>query len=192
MKKRRESIIKSLIIITILFLVFCIGAYIIKGITHNKNVESISIKSTDSLAIVLSNNLPLSDKLAISNDKSSVSDEIFNNIKFEVINNGSDDVNYELYITQSHTNVNEIEGKFIKVFLAKQNGKEIEGFNKNNVPLYSDLRALYDLPGSRILYRGTLKGKSSEKFDLKAWISDTYTNTYDREQFMFSVHVRVM
>ena len=192
MKINSSSIIKSLIIITVLFFVFLFGVYFIKGLIHTKNGEALSIKSNDSLVINLVNNLPLSDKLAISNDKSSVSDEIFSNVKFEIINKDSNDINYELYITKKDSEIEEISGSFIKIYLSKQNGEEIKGFNKNRVPLYDDLRAISDMPGSRILYRGTLKGNASEKFDLKAWISDNYSNNYEKEEFKFSIHVRVL
>lgn len=192
MKINSSSIIKALIIISILFVVFVFGVYFIKSTFQLKKGDTLSIKSNDSLNIVLVNNLPLSDKLAISNDKSSVSDEIFSNIKFEIINKDSNEINYELYITKKDSDIDEISGNFIKIYLSKQNGEEVKGFNKNRVPLYDDLLAISDMPGSRILYKGTLKGNASENFDLKAWISDNYSNNHEKEEFRFSIHVRVI
>ena len=192
MKIDLSSIIKSLIIITILFVVFVFGAYAIKKIFDDDGEKSLSIKSTDSLVINLVNNLPLSDSLAISNEKNSVSDDIFKNIKFELVNNDSKDLNYELYITKKELEENEINGKYIKFYLTKQNGEELKGYNKNRIPLYDDLLVVDDLPGSRILYRGSIKGNSVEKFDFKTWISDNYSNNNQKEEFSYSIRVRVV
>lgn len=192
MKINGSSIVKSLIIITILFFVFAVGAYFIKGLTKSESADSLIVKSSDSLVVELVNNLPLSDKLAIENEKTSISDEIFNNTKFELINNDSKSINYEIYITKNDLDEDEINGKYIKIYLSKQNGEELDGFNENRVPLYDDLRAIDDLPGSRLLHRGTLKGNANEKFDLKSWISDNYSNNNEREEFNFSIHVRVI
>ena len=187
-----SSIFKSLIIITILFVFFVLVAYVVKTIFNDDVEKSLSIKSSDSLIINLVNNLPLSDSLAINNEKNSVSDDIFKNIKFDLINNDSKDLNYELYITKKELEDNEINGKYIKFYLTKQNGEELKGYNKNRVPLYDDLPVVDDLPGSRILYKGSIKGNSIEKFDFKTWISDNYSNNNQQEEFNYSIRVRVV
>ena len=182
----------GLIIITILFVFFVLAAYVVKIIFNDDVEKSLSIKSSDSLIINLVNNLPLSDSLAINNEKNSVSDDIFKNIKFDLINNDSKDLNYELYITKKELEDNEINGKYIKFYLTKQNGEELKGYNKNRVPLYDDLPVVDDLPGSRILYKGSIKGNSIEKFDFKTWISDNYSNNNQQEEFNYSIRVRVV
>ena len=187
-----SSIVKSLIIITILFFCFVLGAYVFKFAFNKEKNKSLSIKSSDSLVINLVNNLPLSDNLAISNEKNSISDDIFKNIKFELVNNDVNDLNYELYITKKELKENEIEGKYIKFYLTKQNGEEVSGYNKNRIPLYDDLLIVKDLPGSRILYKGFIKGKSTEKFEFKTWISDNYSNNSQKEEFNYSIRVRVI
>ena len=187
-----SSIFKSLIIITILFVFFVLAAYVVKIIFNDDVEKSLSIKSSDSLIINLVNNLPLSDSLVINNEKNSVSDDIFKNIKFDLINNDSKDLNYELYITKKELEDNEINGKYIKFYLTKQNGEELKGYNKNRVPLYDDLPVVDDLPGSRILYKGSIKGNSIEKFDFKTWISDNYSNNNQQEEFNYSIRVRVV
>ena len=192
MKIDLSSIFKSLIIITILFVFFVLVAYVVKTIFNDDVEKSLSIKSSDSLIINLVNNLPLSDSLAINNEKNSVSDDIFKNIKFDLINNDSKDLNYELYITKKELEDNEINGKYIKFYLTKQNGEELKGYNKNRVPLYDDLPVVDDLPGSRILYKGSIKGNSIEKFDFKTWISDNYSNNNQQEEFNYSIRVRVV
>lgn len=192
MKIDLSSIFKSLIIITILFVFFVLAAYVVKTIFNDDVEKSLSIKSSDSLIINLVNNLPLSDSLAINNEKNSVSDDIFKNIKFDLINNDSKDLNYELYITKKELEDNEINGKYIKFYLTKQNGEELKGYNKNRVPLYDDLPVVDDLPGSRILYKGSIKGNSIEKFDFKTWISDNYSNNNQQEEFNYSIRVRVV
>ena len=91
MKINGASIIKSLIIITVLFIVFVFGAYFIKSLIYSNLKESLTLKSSDSLVLELNNNLPLSDKLAIENDKDSISGEVFKNIEFdETLNSGED------------------------------------------------------------------------------------------------------
>ena len=192
LKINLSSIFKSLIIITILFVFFVLAAYVVKIIFNDDVEKSLSIKSSDSLIINLVNNLPLSDSLAINNEKNSVSDDIFKNIKFDLINNDSKDLNYELYITKKELEDNEINGKYIKFYLTKQNGEELKGYNKNRVPLYDDLPVVDDLPGSRILYKGSIKGNSIEKFDFKTWISDNYSNNNQQEEFNYSIRVRVV
>lgn len=192
MKINGASIVKSLIIITVLFIVFAFCAYVLKNYFYNNTKDSLSIKSNDSLLIQLDNNLPLSDKLALENNKSSVSGDVFRNIQFEVINNHSSSLNYELYLTKEEKSVDEIKGNNIKLFLTKGNGDIINGFDSNNVPSYDDLNAISDLPGSRILYRGTIAGNSTEEFDFKTWISDKYKKFDSNELFVYKISVRVI
>ena len=192
MRINGASIVKSLIFITTLFVVFVFGAYFIKITVYNNSKDYLSLKSNDSLVVQLNNTITLSDRLALENDKNSVSSEVFKNIKFEIVNNNSNNVNYELYITKKEKVDNEIDGKFIKIFLVKQNGDILNGYDVNNVPNYDNLNAIGDMPGSRILYRGTIKGNSSEKFDLKTWISDSYNSFENSEEFNYSIHVRVI
>ena len=78
------------------------------------------------------------------------------------------------------------------MFLAKANGDIINGFDFNSVPSYDKLNAIDDLPGSRILYRGTIKGNSTERFDFKTWISDRYRNFDKDEEFVYKIGVRVI
>lgn len=192
MRINGASIVKSLIFITILFVVFVFGAYFIKRTVYNNSKDYLSLKSNDSLVVQLNNTITLSDRLALENDKNSVTSEVFKNIKFEIVNNNSNNVNYELYITKKEKVDNEIDGKFIKIFLVKQNGDILNGYDVNNVPNYDNLNAIGDMPGSRILYRGTIKGNSSEKFDFKTWISDSYNSFENSEEFNYSIHVRVI
>lgn len=192
MRINGASIVKSLTFITILFVVFVFGAYFIKRTVYNNSKDYLSLKSNDSLVVQLNNTITLSDRLALENDKNSVSSEVFKNIKFEIVNNNSNNVNYELYITKKEKVDNEIDGKFIKIFLVKQNGDILNGYDVNNVPNYDNLNAIGDMPGSRILYRGTIKGNSSEKFDFKTWISDSYNSFENSEEFNYSIHVRVI
>lgn len=192
MRINGASIVKSLIFITVLFVVFVFGAYFIKRTVYNNSKDYLSLKSNDSLVVQLNNTITLSDRLALENDKNSVSSEVFKNIKFEIVNNNSNNVNYELYITKKEKVDNEIDGKFIKIFLVKQNGDILNGYDVNNVPNYDNLNAIGDMPGSRILYRGTIKGNSSEKFDFKTWISDSYNSFENSEEFYYSIHVRVI
>lgn len=192
MRINGASIVKSLIFITVLFVVFVFGAYFIKRTVYNNSKDYLSLKSNDSLVVQLNNTITLSDRLALENDKNSVSSEVFKNIKFEIVNNNSNNVNYELYITKKEKVDNEIDGKFIKIFLVKQNGDILNGYDVNNVPNYDNLNAIGDMPGSRILYRGTIKGNSSEKFDFKTWISDSYNSFENSEEFNYSIHVRVI
>ena len=192
MKINGASIIKSLIFITVLFIVFAFGTYVIKGVLNHNSKDSLIIKSNDSLVIQLDNNLPLSDKLALENNKNTVSGDIFRNIQFEVINNSSGNLNYELYITKEEKDDNEIKGKYIKMFLTKANGDKVNGFDSNNVPNYDSLNAISDLPGSRILYKGTINGNSTEEFDFKTWIADNYRNFEKNEEFIYKISVRVI
>lgn len=192
MKIKGASIIKSLLIITILFIVFAFGTYFLKNYLYNNSKDSLTIKSNYNLVIELDNILPISDQLALENNKDTVSGEVFKNIQFEVINNHSSSLNYELYITKEEKEEHEIDGKYIKMFLTKQNGDLLNGFSSDTVPCYDDLNAISDLPGSRILYRGTINGNSTEKFDFKTWISDKYRNFDEDEEFIYSIRVRVI
>lgn len=192
MKINGASIIKSLIIITVLFIVFVFGAYFIKSLIYSNLKESLILKSSDSLVLELNNNLPLSDKLAIENDKDSISGEVFKNIEFDVVNNSSNSINYELYITKKELVENEINGQHIKMYLTKENGDILNGFNKDNIPNYDSLNVISDMPGSRILYRGTVKANSVEEFEFKTWIADSYVNFEKNEKFIYSIRVRVI
>ena len=52
---------------------------------------------------------------------------------------------------------------------------------------YDKLNAISDMPGSRILYKGTIKGNSTDEFDFKTWISDAYKNYDKNEKFIYKI-----
>ena len=83
-----------------------------------------------------------------------------------------------MYITKKELKENEIDGKYIKFYLIKQNGEEVKGYNKNRIPLYDDLLIVDDLPESRILYKGSIKGNSIEKFDFKTRVKIGWLNFF--------------
>ena len=43
-----------------------------------------------------------------------------------------------------------------------------------------------------VLFRGTIKGNSTERFDFKTWISDRYRNFDKDEEFVYKIGVRVI
>lgn len=92
-------------------------------------------------------------------------------------------INYDILLKDLG---NDLEDKFIKVYLTDSNNSALEGF-KNTVPVYSAF--LNDSDG-KIIYSGTLDNNDDSKFRLRIWISDMYKGKRNKN-LAFQIKVKV-
>lgn len=99
---------------------------------------------------------------------------------------GNDDVKYVGFDILLKDMGNNIDDKFIKVYLTDQNNKALDGFDQT-VPVYSAF--LNDLDG-KIIYSGCFADGDNSKFRLRVWISDVYNRKYKNSLF-FQIKVKI-
>lgn len=95
----------------------------------------------------------------------------------------SEVVNYDILLKDMG---NDIESKFIKVYLTNQNNKVLKGFDKT-VPVYS---AFLNGIDGKVIYSGIINGNNSNKFRLRIWISDIYKSKFN-SKLAYQVKVKI-
>lgn len=179
--------------LVILIILFLIAAFFIFFHAKSQNVpikeKSISTKFYNSKEITLTSNLPISDELGKKLDGKGTEDGIQGYQEFNIKNNLKESVKYQIYITKKELK-NEVRGNYIKFYLTDEADNPLEGYNQNSVPTYTDLLALNELPGSRLLYSGELKNNETKKLILRAWLSDSYIVSTENREFTFEINIK--
>lgn len=93
----------------------------------------------------------------------------------------SEKINYDILLKDLG---NDLDAKYIKVYLTDSNNKPLDGFS-NTVPVYSAF--LNDSDG-KIIYSGFLD--DDNKFRLRIWISDIYNKKYNNN-LDFQIKVKI-
>ena len=101
-------------------------------------------------------------------------------------------IEYEIYLVKNKVKEKEISEKFIKMYLTDHNNIPLDGFEKNLIPVFSNLVILNDKANGKLLYRGKINANSKLKFKLRIWVSDSYAISKENEQFSFSINVRAI
>lgn len=181
--------------IAIIFLSLLVIFFIIKIVAtmddHKRRSYKLDIKFEKNSIVSLSNKLPISDEIGKNYDGTGMERAIAGYSEFTVSNINNDKVNYEIYLTKIHNNVNDIRSNYIKLYLTDENNNPIEGFDKKQQLSYYDLFALNDKPGSKLLFKDSLNALESKKFILRSWVSDTYILSNVTEDFDFEVYARL-
>ena len=172
------------IFIVILFLFFVFLFYFKK---YNKKEEyKLDLDFKYNGNIFVSTKLPISDKLGKSIIKS---DDMASYIEFSINNPYDKKLKYDLYISSKKVN-NPVESSYVKFYFTDIKNSPCKGFEKNIIPSYVDLMSLDD-DSNKLLYRGFINSKSTEKYILRVWISDTYPFSNDLKFFESSINVVV-
>ena len=140
---------------------------------------SFNYTESDSSVINIDKALPVSDEVG---KKISNSNEYF---LFTVSNNFEESINYEILLEPL---VNNLDNKYIKIYLTDKNDVPLEGYDKT-VPTVDQFQV--NSSGMISIYNGVLKDKNdSQTFKLRIWISDSYVVDQNSSMFSFKVNVR--
>ena len=168
--------------------------------TINSSDESLVLYS-DTENITIDNSLPISDKFG-----KNIHDSLNNSykyLKFDIVNVSSSSKKYQLYIKKNKLNTNEINNKYVKIYLTNQNDLPLGIFTKNKVPSYVDLKYINDLPSyvdlkyindlpsSKILYSDIIDKYQKKSFHIKVWVTDNYVSS-NENYFSFDIGVRTV
>lgn len=191
-KANKKQLYLAIIIIIILFsfsFFFLLGSFR-KEESHNEN--ELKIEFLNDGALYLNNTLPVSDKIGKSYDGYGVADGVQGYNEFSIENNSEIENEYEIYLVKNKVKEKEISEKFIKMYLTDHNNIPLDGFEKNLIPVFSNLVILNDKANGKLLYKGKINANSKLKFKLRIWVSDSYAISKENEQFSFSINVRAI
>ena len=99
---------------------------------------------------------------------------------------GLNSIGYEIY---TEPIIEDLDGKYVKVYLTDQNDIPLSGYDVT-VPTYSS-RDASSLGTGKKLYQGTLtESGKTEKFRLRIWVDSTYNMPTESHKFSFKVNVK--
>ena len=190
-RKYRSILYISLTLTIIVSIIIC---FFVSNLSRRNNFKENKLKNGlivtyySSQHIRIKNILPLSDELGIGLNNKSVENGGYGYIKFSIKNINEKGTDYRIYVKNDSSEKN-ISDQLIKVYLTDDNDNIYEGYDKDNIPSYSDLTALSSKPFARQVYSGHIDGKTEEKFILRSWLSDEYEIKNEEELFDFDVFV---
>lgn len=186
-----EKYIKQIIMAFLIVAVcFCLSFYVtlyLRKHFNNTNTKNLIVNYDVSDSIKISNSLPISNALGKKIDESNEKqgyDEI------TIKNPNNSDVKYQIYLKRIKQDAESIDENYIKLYLTDDADNPLSGFEKNLIPTYYSLTYLNDKPDSKLLYRGVIKGNTSEKLKLRVWVADTYVITSNKKDFSFKIYVK--
>lgn len=197
MKKEfhKQAIILFLTLV-LLIVVFFVAVFIAKSKFSSSNILTkssnvVSLEFIEDNAISITNMLPVTDEVGKRIQSTDDKDGVQGYFDFVVKSNVKEKVNFEVYLTK--TNVEkEIETNYIKVYLTdSKTDAALDGYNRNKIPTYFDLRVAANDPGGKQIYTGTLENYSSKNFRLRMWLSDSYVISSEEKGFSVKVNVSV-
>ncbi len=174
-KKKITVIIISVLIVLILLLALTYAYFStqLSGKDQIVKVEELELVLDEtSEGISLDNVVGISDSKGMSLDGST----------FELINNGSNAVDYTIYLddnTIGDTDVR-IDDKYLKYNL-----------NKNGLDSGATLLTKIGSNPNRVLDSGTIEGKGTNKYKLNLWITDEVDGNYSGQVFSGKLRVEV-
>ena len=183
---------KSGLIVLFALISFALIIAIVVRIGEFKKLSyDVNIKFDTTDVIYLTNKLPISDAIGKNYTGTGMEKNIAEYKKFVVTNPNEGKIEYEVYLKKIENSKRDISSNYIKLYLTDDNDNPMKGFEKPKVNSYYDLYSLNNQPGSKLLYRGTLKAHESAKFILRSWVADTYIISSDLEDFSFDIDVRI-
>lgn len=190
LKKNKKQVVTAISIVLILFVLsFVFSIFYFNSHKQSNSSDDITVKFDKSKNIIITSDLPISDELGKKIDGKGTDTGIQGYMEISITNNLSRTVEYEIYINKIQLS-DEIRGNYIKYYLTDEADNPLKGFEKNAIPTYNDLPVLMDLPGSNLLYRGTIKEKEKQKLILRSWLSDSYVVSNEQHSFNYDVYVR--
>lgn len=182
-----SSLAILILIVTVIGISYAVWSQTFKGQTENTiTTGKISFSYVENKT----NNIKIEDALPISDEKGKKLSGDTETFDFTVSNDSTVNVKYDVFLTPYK---NEIDSKYIKVYLTNQNDEDVSP-TTGEVPTYDMLKKYSDEDNSKILYSSELTNSNkSEKLRLRVWISDKYDNKDNPTQsniFAFKVNVR--
>ena len=178
---------KNVIIFIVFFIIIVVGTfYIFNSMEHDNN--DIALITLSDTTVVISNDLPMTDEVGKAIDADSNKVGTTGYLEFEVKSNVDSKIRYEIYLTKNSVKA-EVPQKFVKVYLTDSNDMKLKNYDRPSV--FYDLENLSGDKDSKVVFSGTLKGNTSQRFRLRMWVADTYELTSDARKFSVKLNVRV-
>ena len=185
MNNNKKQILYALIIVFVVSaLSIAVVSFFNKGSSNAD--KKLSLKYNSIKSIKITNKLPISDELGKNMNENT---DIKSYVTFDVVNDNDCDLDFDIYLTKKSTK-HDIRGDYIKFYLTDENDNPLEGFKKNLLPSYKDLKVLNDKPASKLLYKDSIKKNSKKSYKLRVWISDSYAISDSLEEFYANLGVR--
>lgn len=190
-RKDRKQLVLALIVVLVMFVLSFAFTSLYKTAQDNKNKKYVldtSFKTSKN--VYLENTLPISNELGKQYDGSNIEDKIHGYNEFTIANNYSKNITYEVYLKENNKCEKVIDKSYVIFYLTNSKDEPLDGFKENKLPSFTSLPVLSDKPNAKLLYSGTIKNQSKEKFKLRVWVSDLYSINKDKECFSFDIYVR--
>lgn len=190
-RKDRKQLVLALIVVLVMFVLSFAFTSLYKTAQDNKNKKYVldtSFKTSKN--VYLENTLPISNELGKQYDGSNIEDKIHGYNEFTIANNYSKNITYEVYLKENNKCEKVIDKSYVIFYLTNSKDEPLYGFKENKLPSFTSLPVLSDKPNAKLLYSGTIKNQSKEKFKLRVWVSDLYSINKDKECFSFDIYVR--
>lgn len=190
-RKDRKQLVLALIVVLVMFVLSFAFTSLYKTAQDNKNKKYVldtSFKTSKN--VYLENTLPISNELGKQYDGSNIEDKIHGYNEFTIENNYSKNITYEVYLKENNKCEKVIDKSYVIFYLTNSKDEPLDGFKENKLPSFTSLPVLSDKPNAKLLYSGTIKNQSKEKFKLRVWVSDLYSINKDKECFSFDIYVR--
>ena len=139
-------------------------------------------------AINIDNKFPISDALGKTLVYSKNNKDIQGYTNIIVHNPNDRKVSFSIILLKNNLEISEIKENYVKLYLTDKNDNPINGFEKNMVPCFSDLKR-YNNSYDRILYKGVIDKNNKFEFILRSWISDSYVISNNLEKFSYNIRV---
>ena len=190
-RKDRKQLVLALIVVLVMFVLSFAFTSLYKTAQDNKNKKYVLDTSFKiSKNVYLENTLPISNELGKQYDGSNIEDKIHGYNEFTIENNYSKNITYEVYLKENNKCEKVIDKSYVIFYLTNSKDESLDGFKENKLPSFASLSVLSDKPNAKLLYSGTIKNQSKEKFKLRVWVSDLYSINKDKECFSFDIYVR--
>lgn len=192
-RKDRKQLVLALIVVLVMFVLSFAFTSLYKTAQDNKNKKYVldtSFKTSKN--VYLENTLPISNELGKQYDGSNIEDKIHGYNEFTIENNYSKNITYEVYLKENNKCEKVIDKSYVIFYLTNSKDEPLDGFKENKLPSFASLPVLSDKPNAKLLYSGTIKNQSKEKFKLRVWVSDLYSINKDKECFSFDIYVRIV
>lgn len=183
--KKKKYLVTLIIIIIFLFIMSLFIILFLKSSRLKVNENDVILEA-DSNTIIIKSFLTASDEFGkIISDNSG---GYYGYLEFSVRNVANGKRNFQLYLTKSDININEISGDYVKIYLTDYNNNP---FN-NNISSFNSFNYLSDRPESKYLYSDELDIREQKKYKLRVWISDNYVINDINDAFTFVISARAV
>ena len=183
LNNKRKKIFLFLLFV-FFFSSFMLFSFLNKKIENTEYKLDLNFKNNGN--IFISTKLPISDKLGKSINEI---DDMKSYIEFSINNSYDKRLNYDLYLISKRVD-KPLNDSYVKFYLTNDKNIPCNGFEKNIIPSYADLKFLDDSSG-KLLYTGFIDSNTTDNYILRVWISDTYPFGNDLKYFESSINIVV-